>query len=380
MEEHMISAIVLVEEDHVLVGIITERDIARHAAQDRLLSYMTGGSLISEEPVTAFAETGYREAFQLMVVSGARHLVVVDKTEQVIGIVTATNFLHSLGLEYFVELTGISEVISRDIISLSPSDSVHRALEKMRLHEISCILIVEQNQPVGILTERDVISISQQKLDFYHTPLYKVMTQPVLTIPERSSLPDVVDILKDNSIRRLAVIDKQGDLVGLLTENDLLKGLQSKYSRLLREIITNQEQQLRKTRKVLNEQTVLHSLLESAPDTGIAATDMNLRILYFNPVAARIYGYKPEDVIGKTVHEFHVIHQIPAEFLDNAVKTVEEKGLYEYSTRRNEQDGIHHFEMRVSAIRNPAGKMIGYMLLAQDVTRRKEIELALQQS
>jgi PAS domain S-box-containing protein len=380
MEQHCISAVVLTEEERP-IGLITERDITHHAALDRLQSDQTGRSLMREKLVTALPETNYREAFQQMVLANTRHLVVVDQQGRVLGMVTESNFLHSLGMEYFVDLTTIKEVVSRQLITLKPSDFVHAALEIMHRHSISCVLIQEEQRPVGILTERDVIRLSIEHTDFYHTPLHKVMSQPVCTVSEHTILSDVVHILRMQKIRRLVIVDDQGRLSGLLTETDLLKGLQSRYSRLLHEIIKEQERQLRETLQALSDQAILRSLLESAPETGIAATDLNLRILYFNPVAAQIYGYKPEEVIGRTVHELHVIHQIPAEFLDKALQIVHQKGLYEYSVQRQQKDGSsRYFEARVSAIRNVQGNMVGYMLMIQDVTPRRAAQVALQQS
>ncbi|MCW5206171.1 CBS domain-containing protein [Desulfobulbus sp. F5] len=380
MEQEHISAVVLTDDEGHPVGMVTERDITRNAAQDRLRSDLTGATLMTDSLVTASAETGYREAFQQMVVSRARHLVVVNQAGRAVGMVTETNFLHSLGLEYFVDLSTIKELVARQVVALKPTDSVHLALEQMHRHSISCVPITEHGKPVGILTERDVIRLSLQRLDFYHTRLETVMSQPVCAVSEQTTLPDVVNILRMQRIRRLIIVDEHGLLTGILTETDLLKGLQSKYSRLLREIIHEQERQLRETRKALSDQAILHCLLESAPDTGIAATDLQLRILYFNPMAARIYGYKVEDVIGRTVHEFHVLHQIPAERLENAVRLVREKGFYQYNIQRQEQGRTRHFEMRVSAIHNAVGETTGYMLMGQDVTRRKEAEFALQRS
>ncbi|WP_417910718.1 CBS domain-containing protein [Candidatus Electronema sp. PJ] len=377
LERHRISAVILAEEG-IPLGLVTEQDVTRNAAEDRLYSGLTGRTLTSGKPITALPETSCREAFQLMVLSRSRHLVVVDSAGKAVGMVTETNFLHSLGLEYFVDLTTIKEVVARGLITLKPTDSVHAALEQMHQHNISCVPVADaEGRPVGILTERDVVRLSLRRVDFYHTRLQQVMSQPVCAVSEQAVLPDVVEILRMQQIRRLVIVDQDGRLTGLITETDLLKGLQSRYSRLLREIIHEQERQLRQAWRALDDQSVLRSLLESAPDTGIAATDLNLRILYFNPAAGRIYGCKPEEVIGRTVHEFHVLYQIPPERLDQAVKIVREQGFYQYTAQRS--DG-RHFELRVSAIRDSDNEMMGYMLIGQDVTRRKQAEIALQRS
>ncbi|MDD1425997.1 CBS domain-containing protein, partial [Dolichospermum sp. ST_sed9] len=89
----------------------------------------------------------------------------------------------------------------------------------------SCVLVVENNELIGIFTERDVIKISVQKRNLENLAIGDVMSHPVVTLRE-SDFTDLffaVNLLKQYRIRHLAVVDEQNQLRGILTHESLRK-------------------------------------------------------------------------------------------------------------------------------------------------------------
>ncbi|MDD1416001.1 GAF domain-containing protein, partial [Dolichospermum sp. ST_con] len=87
----------------------------------------------------------------------------------------------------------------------------------------SCVLVVENNQPVGIFTERDVVRLSAQKRDLANLAIGDVMNHPVVTLRE-SQFTDLffaINLLQHHHIRHLPVVDDQNQLVGMLTHESL---------------------------------------------------------------------------------------------------------------------------------------------------------------
>ncbi|MTJ14864.1 GAF domain-containing protein [Anabaena sp. UHCC 0187] len=87
----------------------------------------------------------------------------------------------------------------------------------------SCVLVVENNQPVGIFTERDVVRISAQKRNLANLAIGDVMNHPVVTLRE-SQFHDLffaINLLQHHHIRHLPVVDDQNQLVGMLTHESL---------------------------------------------------------------------------------------------------------------------------------------------------------------
>jgi IMP dehydrogenase len=107
----------------------------------------------------------------------------------------------------------------RDPITLSPRQSVREALNVMRKYSISGIPIVEQENLVGILTNRDLRFEPNLDLEVSH-----VMTNgSLITAPVGTTLDEAEAILQKHRIEKLPVVDKQGRLKGLITFKDIQK-------------------------------------------------------------------------------------------------------------------------------------------------------------
>ncbi len=127
--------------------------------------------------------------------------------------------------------------------------------------------------------------------------------------------------------------------------------------------------------KALVEKTAyLDNILRSSIDMAIAATTLDFRITYYNPTAEKIFGYTAEEAIGKTVQEIHTKEKVAADRFDRAIAIVRNEGEYRYSVSQEKEDGTHIIESRVSAITDPNGEAIGYVLMSRDVTERKRTE------
>lgn len=107
----------------------------------------------------------------------------------------------------------------------------------------SCVLIVENNRPVGIFTEQDVVEISAQKPNLENLALREVMTHPVITLQE-SKFTDLfftLNLLQHHRIRHLPLVDEENQLVGLLTYESLrqiLRPVDLLRLRLVHEVMT----------------------------------------------------------------------------------------------------------------------------------------------
>ncbi len=87
----------------------------------------------------------------------------------------------------------------------------------------SCVVVVESQKVIGILTERDVVRLYTNQSLLDEMPVSQVMTTPVLTLRESvfTDLYAVINVLQQNHIRHLPIVDDQDDLVGLVTHETL---------------------------------------------------------------------------------------------------------------------------------------------------------------
>jgi PAS domain S-box-containing protein len=133
--------------------------------------------------------------------------------------------------------------------------------------------------------------------------------------------------------------------------------------------------------KTLLEKTAfIDSILRLSINMAIAATDLDFRITYFNPIAEKIFGYKAEEIIGQSLIDIHTKEKVDRAKFDKAIEIVKKEGEYRYSFKQEKQGKIRYLESRISGIRDKNNKLVGFLRVSNDVTERKYAEKALQDS
>ncbi len=123
------------------------------------------------------------------------------------------------------------------------------------------------------------------------------------------------------------------------------------------------EKQLQATTNILN------NILDSATEYAVAATDLEFRILQYNPTAEQLFGYKAKEVLGRTVQEIHAHEKIDKNRFDKAIKAVSQYGKYEYDVVSHDSNGQERFvHATVMPMHDDTGADIGYILFARNVT------------
>ena len=113
--------------------------------------------------------------------------------------------------------------------TVQPDVPISKIVEIMMNENIGAVVIVEHNKPIGIITEKDVLSrVVNLGKDFETTPVGSVMSKPLITIETEQPIGDALEILRENNIRRL-IITEDGSLVGLTTERRLLEIAHEQY-------------------------------------------------------------------------------------------------------------------------------------------------------
>jgi CBS domain-containing protein len=123
----------------------------------------------------------------------------------------------------------VRHVMLRNVVTTDPKTSIKAAIETLHKKHIGSLIITDSNQKcVGIFTERDVLRVVAQGVNF-DTPIEEAMTSNVTTIGE-ASLEEARRLIVEHAVRHLPVVNSQGELVGLLSVRNLLDelfGLQS---------------------------------------------------------------------------------------------------------------------------------------------------------
>lgn len=107
-------------------------------------------------------------------------------------------------------------------MTASPETSVVDVAKLMRDESIGSVIIVEDNKPIGIVTERDLVRrVLALGRDTSSLKASDICSKPVLTVSEYESIEDAVDFMKEYNIRRLVVVNGEGEVSGIVTTDDI---------------------------------------------------------------------------------------------------------------------------------------------------------------
>jgi CBS domain-containing protein len=121
----------------------------------------------------------------------------------------------------------VSDIMSRDIASVCPGSSVVSAAKIMSSKTISCLIILDNGAPLGIVTETDILKKGVTNgNNLCKMRVEQIMSSPVRSVPPDLSVMDASRIMEAEHIRRLVILD--GDLsIGIVTQTDMVRALAS---------------------------------------------------------------------------------------------------------------------------------------------------------
>ena len=114
----------------------------------------------------------------------------------------------------------VKNVMSTEIETIEPEMSVRKAAEIMIRYRIGGLVVEQDQEIVGVITERDILKAFVKDMK-PETFVKDVMTKEVITIEEDATLEDVAKRMLDYDIKRLPVVSK-GRCVGIVTATDLI--------------------------------------------------------------------------------------------------------------------------------------------------------------
>jgi CBS domain-containing protein len=114
----------------------------------------------------------------------------------------------------------VSEIMTNAAVTDQPDDTLGEAAGKMWKQQTGSLLVLDGEDLVGILTERDVLKAVATGVNMKDTRVSEVMTKDLVTVGPQTSLREAAKIMADRWIRHLPVMDA-GKLVGVVSQRDL---------------------------------------------------------------------------------------------------------------------------------------------------------------
>src|SRR3989338_6332205 len=132
-----------------------------------------------------------------------------------------------------VEFRQVHRWMTKEVFTISRKENLLHAAKKMAKNNVSCLVVEENNKPIGIVTERDYMKkvVLEEKESHKHL-VEEVMTLSVRFLPDDADIVSTFALMKKYHIRRFPVINRNGELTGILTQKDLLEGMAHIIQRL----------------------------------------------------------------------------------------------------------------------------------------------------
>jgi CBS domain-containing protein len=107
---------------------------------------------------------------------------------------------------------------------LDVSRTVREAAQLMQKLDIGCLPVTQAGRVVGLITDRDIACrVVAEGLNPEVVQVHDVMSERVVSCTEDQTLDDAAETMEVNAVRRLPVLDKKGEIVGLLSVDDVAR-------------------------------------------------------------------------------------------------------------------------------------------------------------
>ncbi len=119
----------------------------------------------------------------------------------------------------------VKDVMSPDVVTLSPADEILSAARRMCAHHVSCVVVVDGGSVVGIFTQRDLLAdVAGQGQNPCPLLVTERMSSPVVVASPNLPVLEAGGLLRSHHIKHLPVVAEEC-LVGIVTQTDITRGL-----------------------------------------------------------------------------------------------------------------------------------------------------------
>jgi len=118
--------------------------------------------------------------------------------------------------------TFVKDIMKKNVITIDEAESIQDAAQKMLTANVGCVIVTKNNNPVGIITERDFVTKVAAEGRPLFTQVSEVMSLPLTTVDLDETVWDAAEIMRTKGIHKLPV-QEGTKIVGIVTTTDLVK-------------------------------------------------------------------------------------------------------------------------------------------------------------
>jgi CBS domain-containing protein len=115
----------------------------------------------------------------------------------------------------------IQEAMTPNPTTIEPATPAREAARTLKAEDVGALPIVEDGKLVGVITDRDLaIRVLAEGKDV-NTPVSEIASKDIVTVDPQQSLEEAARLMAEHQVRRLPVVEEDGKLVGILAQADV---------------------------------------------------------------------------------------------------------------------------------------------------------------
>ncbi len=227
MNQNGDGSVVLLESDKP-VAILTQSDIV-NAAQEKMDLSISAYSIATKKVITVYENRPIDFAFSFLSEHNIRRIVLINEEDEFSGIVLQESLFDYMEENtYKIDLL-ISHILEKDrvVITIDKSASLYESLQLMKQKSIGSVIVMSENEVVGILTEKDVLKLIYLEANLKEN-IQNYMSQPVVKVTVDTLVINTISLIRRKNIRRILIVDSNSKPIDILSNHDILKHLKGK--------------------------------------------------------------------------------------------------------------------------------------------------------
>jgi diguanylate cyclase (GGDEF)-like protein len=214
-------------------GILKANDLIRLKADN--ISFDTPIKNIKYDTVFSINyETSIHEAVQ-NISSTCTCICLVNENHALCGFVSYHDIISSVDPKLLLEKRTLSDLLISSYLKRANSHtSTKEVIALMDDNIYDCVIIFEGKKAVGIITTKDVVKLFGESQDL-ELPISTYMTSPLQTVKHTTTIAQSLKFIQEQNFKRLIIEDYDGNIVGQITQEELVGRIYSKWADFMRD-------------------------------------------------------------------------------------------------------------------------------------------------
>ena len=219
---------VVLLDGNIAVGILTQSDIIK--VVELKINLETAAFDIATKNLLSINENQAIDfAFNFLRENNIRRIILINDKEEFSGIVLEESLFDYMEENVYKVDLEVSHIVNltREVITIAQTKTLYEASRLMRDNSIGSLVVIDKEQIVGILTEKDILKLIYSEVNFEQS-IEEYMSKPVIKVRLDTLVVDTISLIRRKNIRRVLVVDKNDKPIDILSNHDILKHLKGK--------------------------------------------------------------------------------------------------------------------------------------------------------